>query len=116
MNHGFYIHIEAFMGVISKMLTSNSCTYEEVVGVDLIKSCTKLLQGHQGSELKRFIPRRWSLPAGLFVLYVEETLCVQAGNAKESKTLITLTPNTTHINPQVLGGILCNRSRLKQNN
>ncbi|PBK62505.1 hypothetical protein ARMSODRAFT_980573 [Armillaria solidipes] len=47
---------------------------------------------------------------------IEETLCMQARNATVSKTLITPTPNTTHTDPQVLGGILCDRSRLKQNN
>ncbi len=44
----------------------------------------------------------------------EETLCVQARNATALKTLITLTPTLHTQTLKVLGGILCDRSRLKQ--
>ncbi len=40
----------------------------------------------------------------VYTKHGEETLCAQARNATASKTLITLTPNTTRTNPQVRGG------------
>ncbi len=36
----------------------------------------------------------------IYVHCAEETLCAQARNATALKTLITLTSNTTHTNPQ----------------
>ncbi|KAK0435975.1 hypothetical protein EV421DRAFT_1982180 [Armillaria borealis] len=55
------------------------------------------------------LPRDWTMePTGVLLWSkynrVEETLCAQARNATASKTPITLTPNTTHTNPQVRGG------------
>ncbi len=45
--------------------------------------------------------------------YIEETLCMQAGNATALKTLTTLTPNTTHTNPQSSWGDIMRRKQIE---
>ncbi|PBK85801.1 hypothetical protein ARMGADRAFT_1035991 [Armillaria gallica] len=78
------------------------------------------IQEQEAPEIIVTIPQRLFGPgkAWKVLLYVEETLRVQARNATVLKTLITPTPNTTlHTQTlKVLGGILCDRSRLKQYN